>query len=76
MTCIFNRQETSNMKLLMNLNELINQYNTFLLKENPKAVIKNSIQDILRMSQFQSNYNLLEATSQIQLFVLQNQIIK
>ncbi len=63
-------------KLLMNLNELINQYNALLLKENSKKTIKNSIEDILRMIQFQSNYNLLDALSQTQMFVLQNEIIK
>lgn len=61
-------------KLLIDLNNQINQYNTFLVKENSKATIKNSIEDFFRMSQHQSNYNLLEALSQIQLFILENEL--
>ena len=59
--------------LLMNLNKKINQYNILVSKSNHQLPIGNIIDKMIKITIWQqSNYNMLEALSQIELFVLQN----
>ncbi len=66
-------EDQEGLKLILDLRLNINQYNSLVAKSNHQLPIENLIDKMIKMKLLQqSNYNLLEALSQIQLFVLQN----
>lgn len=68
------KPEQEGLNLILTLKDQINSYNTLIKKQQNLLPVENEINRMLDMKLLQqSNYNLLSAITQIQLFVLINE---